>query len=353
MDRLCAFGWNGFFSSQIAEGIEAGLEPARVIAVDRGRLRVAAADRDADATVAGRLLQAGGSLPTVGDWVLVRRIGGVVEHVLDRRSTLARAAAGERTAQHVLAANVDMVLVVMGLDHDFNLRRLERYLAAAWQAGAQPAVVLSKADIVADPAESVREVAAVSPGAEVVATAAFTGVGVETVRSWLAQGRTGVFVGSSGAGKSTLVNVLLGHEVQATAAVRRHDQRGRHTTTVRTLFSLAGGGMIIDGPGMRELELWGAEEGLDQAFDDIATLAAGCRFRDCRHQDEPGCAVQLAVAEQRLAADRLEGYRKLVRELAYQRRRVDVAARLEENRRWKLIHREQRRLSHSAKNGGR
>jgi ribosome biogenesis GTPase len=338
---LQALGWGPFFSSQLSPG-EAALAAGRVVDERGPSIVVRFEDRERVVAVPGRLRAGGG--PAVGDFVLAAPGDPpVVARVLARRTRLSRNAAGRATAEQVLAANVDVVLVVQGLDEGPNPRRLERTLAAVHAGGAAPALILTKCDLVADPAPALAEAVAVAGGAPVLAASAVTGRGIDDVRALLAPGLTGAFVGPSGAGKSTLVNALLGAEVQRTAPVRARDARGRHATTSRRLFALEGGGAIVDGPGLRELRLWDAA-GLDAAFDDVAALAARCRFRDCRHAGEPGCAVAEAVEAGELDAGRLEGLRKLEREAEHQERRRDGAAAREERRRWKGVARSIRRL---------
>jgi ribosome biogenesis GTPase len=236
-----------------------------------------------------------------------------------------------------MAANVDVAFLVAGLDRDFNLRRLERYLAVAWSSGVEPVIVLNKADVARDLEGRLVAVEAVAPGVPVVVLSALTGDRLADLGAHLRPGRTAVVLGSSGVGKSTLLNALLGERRQATAEVREDDSRGRHTTTHRELFVLPGGSLLIDTPGIRSLEVAGADEGFETVFDDIAALAAACRFRDCRHQGEPGCAVRRAVADGMLAEDRLESHRKLERELAHAERKGDPRAEAAERKRWKAI----------------
>jgi len=341
MCHLERLGWSPFFLSQSPETGE--LRPARIVADWGARFTVALAEGEAQA-VARRTAGAAGP-PAVGDWVLVRPpCGGglaVVERVLPRRSALERRAPGGPTRSQVLAANIDVVFVVQGLDGDFNLRRLERTVAAVWASGAEPVVLLNKLDLVAD--RSALHVAGrVAPGVAVHPVCARDGRGIDVIPGALAPHRTGVLVGSSGAGKSTLLNRLLGSERQATAAVREDDSRGRHTTTARRLFLLPAGGALIDGPGIRELQLWEASDALERTFSDIEALARECRFRDCTHSGEPGCAVMAAVAAGELPPDRLESLHKLQREAAWLERQQDVFARLEEQRRWKIIHKSMR-----------
>ncbi len=269
----------------------------------------------------------------------------VIQAVLPRRTAFGRSNAdsnrggGMRLSdEQVLAANVDVALVIAGLDGDFNLRRLERYLAVAWTGGAIPVIVLNKADVAHD-LDGLRVAAtAIAPGVEVRTISALTGDGVaDLAGDHLPPGRTAVVLGSSGVGKSTLVNALAGAERQRTSAVRDADSRGRHTTTHRELVRLPGGALLIDTPGIRSLGVAGAADGLETAFSDIAELAAGCRFRDCRHEGEPGCDVQAALADGRLDPARFRSHRKLEREAAHVARATDYRAREAERRKWKAI----------------
>lgn len=289
---------------------------------------------------AGRLRTLG-ELPLVGDWVVFAvdpadPSSARVLAVLPRRTLLSRKGAGTEVREQGVAANVDVVLLVMGLDRDFNLNRLERFSVMAWESGAEPVVVLTKADLLADEnavAEACAEVEARLPGLSVVALSALRCSGLAALAPWLRPGRTLALLGSSGAGKSTLANALLGEERLLTGAVRDADGRGRHTTTRRELLTLPGGALLLDNPGVREIQLWAeTDQGLEDAFDDIATLAAGCRFGDCRHQGEPGCAVQAAVRSGKLPAARLESYFKLERELSSLELRQDVVARRQAER---------------------
>jgi ribosome biogenesis GTPase len=352
--RLESLGWDAAWARAFEAVSDAGGAPARVVSANRDAWLIAGLDGDAEprlATITGRLrFEAVGpvDLPAVGDWVAAGAADdgrAVIRAVVPRRSMLGRTGgdasrrgSGRTADEQVLAANVDLVLIVAGLDRDFNVRRIERYLAVAWSSGATPLLVLNKADV-DDELEGHRLAAAsVAPGVDVVAISARTGTGLGDLEARLAAGATAVVVGSSGVGKSTLVNALLGHERQATNAVREDDARGRHTTTIRELIPLPSGALLVDTPGIRSLEVIGADDGMDAAFADVAELAAACRFRDCRHDEEPGCAVQAAVVSGRLAPDRFEGYRKLERELAFEARKADPRAAAEERRRWKLIH---------------
>jgi ribosome biogenesis GTPase / thiamine phosphate phosphatase len=345
VNQLELLGWCSFFANQV-DVVPPGCEPGRVTA-DHGQ-EVAVAVAGGAVSAATRPKDDTALRPTVGDWVLVAPGGPRdlyrIARLLARRTALIRKVAGAVTEQQVLAANVDVVLVVMGLDGDANVRRLERWIAAVWESGAEPAVLLNKADLAADPAAWLATVAEIAPGIGVHLVSAVTGDGTEVIGRLLAGGRTGVLVGSSGVGKSTLINRLLGEERQRVAGVRRGDNRGRHTTASRELFRVPGGGLLIDGPGIRELQLWSADDALDATFADIAALAASCRFRDCRHSSEPGCVVCEAVACGAIAAERLTSFRKLRRELESLAARQNGAARLEEKRRWRAIHRALRRM---------
>ena len=348
-------GWNDHFQRALAAIEVEGCVPARVMLQERELYSVCGAEGEYAAEVAGRFRHqalapegclSAGDWPAVGDWVAVRLPRGegraAVHAVLPRQTKFSRQAAGERTEEQVVAANVDFVFLVSGLDGDFNVRRIERYLTAAWDSGANPVVVLNKADICDDPDARAAEVEAVAPGAAVHVVSALTGDGLEVVRGYLHPGRTIAFLGSSGVGKSTIINSLLGQAVQRVEAVRPGDDRGRHTTTRRQLFLLDEGGLLLDTPGMRELQLWEGSEGVDAAFQDIAQLALTCRYRDCCHEGEPGCAVLEAIDAGQLDAGRLESYQKLQREIHYLETRHDAAAQALERKKMQALHRSYR-----------
>jgi len=328
---------------------------ARVTISHRDLYRLVTDTQELDAEPSGSLwynASTRAAMPVVGDWVTARVINpeqAIVEAVLPRRTLFARRAAGRREDQQPIAANIDTVLLVCGLDHDFNLRRLERYLTLSAESGAAPVVILNKSDLCDAATLAARTAAAISVAghAPVVAVHTRTPEGISPLLPYLAG--TLALLGSSGVGKSTLVNRIVGEERLATAEVRESDSKGRHTTTQRELIPLPGGGALIDTPGMRELQLWATEDSVDQAFDEIATLAAACRFRDCTHVAEKGCAVQTALAAGTLASDRFESYTKLRREAQYHETLADSIAGLERKRKWKSIHKAVREIYKSPK----
>jgi len=333
---LTELGWNGEFAAAYEPWrSKAHVHPGRVAIEFNQIFRIYVEDAELDAITAGRLkhrARGRAELPAVGDWVAVRKRPeedrGVIIGVLPRRSAFTRRAAGEVTGEQVVAANVDIVFVVMGLDRDYNVRRLERYLVMARESGASPVILLTKPDLCPDLSAHLREVTSLAGDVVVHVVNAKRGEGLEQLPGDLGPGKTAALLGSSGVGKSTIINRLVGADVRRTGEVRASDSRGRHTTMHRELVVLPGGGLIIDTPGMRELQLWDASDSVRETFDEIEALAPGCYFSDCRHRDEPRCAVKAAVAEGQVSADRLESYIKVQEELA-------GLARQQEERAWK------------------
>lgn len=308
-------GWDDGFAAAFKQYRAEGLVPARVAAQHRGGYDVLGEAGERRVRVSGRLRhEAGtaGGLPAVGDWVALRE--ETIQALLPRRSAFSRKAAWAPTEEQVLAANLDSVFVVTALNSDLNLRRLERYLTLAWESGASPVIVLTKADLCDDVGAALLAVEPVAIGVQAHAVSNLTGAGLEQLESHLAPARTIALLGSSGVGKSSLANRLAGDELQATKEIAE-DGRGRHTTTSRQLIRLPAGALLVDTPGLRELQLWDADEGIHEAFADVDELAAECRFNDCSHTREPGCAVQAAIEEGRLPLTRLQSYRQLQREL--------------------------------------
>ena len=343
---LASLGWSPWFAEAFVRHADQGLVPGRVTREHRGLFRVQAEVGEYVAELAGRLrheARGRADLPAVGDWVaLLPAAAGLratIQAVLPRRSRFARKAAGEEHDQQVAAANVDTVFLVSGLDHDFNLRRIERYLVMARESGARPVIVLNKADLSADAESARREVEEVAGGAPVHLVSVREGTGLEALEPYLRPRETVALLGSSGVGKSTLLNRLSGAQRQATREVRAHDSRGRHTTSHRQIFVLPTGALMVDTPGMRELQLWDAGAGLDATFDDVEALAASCRFGNCAHGAEPGCAVREALAQGRLDEGRFASYLKLRGEGARLAREQDKRARSDANRKVRSLHR--------------
>ncbi|MNR89844.1 putative ribosome biogenesis GTPase RsgA [compost metagenome] len=350
MFQLHDLGWDSRFQAHLDALEDPQLVPARVASESRGHYLLFDAQGTRHGQLAGKLRHDARhreDLPAVGDWVAIRPFSpeeGLIHAVLPRRSVFSRKAAGSAQQLQIVAANLDVVFLAMALNQDFNLRRLERYLALAWESGSDPVVLLTKADLCTELDARVAEVEAIAGIAPVLVTSSLTGSGIEPVRALIPRGRTAGLLGSSGAGKSTLINSLLGHTQLATGAIREDDGRGRHTTTRRELMRMPEGGLILDTPGMRELGLWDAGSGLEATFADVEALASACRFRDCGHAAEPGCAVRDALADGSLQPERLESYRKLLREQAHQAIREDASLQREQRQQHKRLSKEIKRL---------
>jgi ribosome biogenesis GTPase / thiamine phosphate phosphatase len=347
---LAELGWKPIFQ----EGLEAFQKTnkhlsnewsvGRVAIEHKGIYRIYCEHGELLGRMSGKMLvevEQGHERPAVGDWVIIAarpNEGQATLHaVLPRFSKFSRKVAGTSQAEQIVATNVDTVFLVMALNKDFNVRRLERYLLTAWDSGANPVVVLSKADLCEEIEEKCAEVEQVAFGVPTYVVSAATNQGIEELKSFFKTGETTAFLGSSGVGKSTLINRLYGQDILKTNDIREEDDKGRHTTTHRELLVLEGGGIVIDTPGMRELQLWDVGESLSQGFEDIETLAEQCKFRDCSHCGEPGCAVQEAIEDGTLPAERFQSYKKLLNELAYFERKASKKAQAEEKKKWKNI----------------
>ena len=340
------YGWSDALQASFAPHAAAGLVPARVLAQHRGLWRVMTAEGERTARLSGRFAgdASPGEHPVVGDWLAVSPEGvddATVHALMPRRSAFSRRAVSGGGVQ-VIAANVDVVFLVAALNADLNLRRLERYLVAARESGAMPVIVLTKTDLIAEPAREIEHVADIAGGAPVVAVSALTGNGLEGLEPWLKPGLTAALLGSSGAGKSTLLNALAGARLMDTGAIRDSDDRGRHTTTHRELFRLPSGALLVDTPGMREFSVLAGDAALEASFADIVELFPHCRFGDCKHTTEPGCAVLAALAEGTLSEERWRAYLKLQGELAFEARKGDPAAEAAQRRQTKQLNKSQR-----------
>lgn len=349
-NTLERYGWNSFFANAFAEIGTEGLIPGRVVAQQRNSYTLKTEQGDLSAHLSGKVrYYARGieDLPAVGDWVATTATGdgaARIEQILPRQTQFIRKAPGDRTEQQVLAANVDAVFLVSGLDNDFNLRRIERYLVLAAESGADPIIVLNKADLCADIDQRIKEVQSIAKDVPIVSMSALYDQGLEAFEKYLPKKSTAVLLGSSGVGKSTIINHLMGKNIQVTQDVRESDSHGRHTTSHRELMMLEWGAMLIDTPGLRELQLWGETQSVQDTFQDITELAAACKFSDCNHDTEPGCAVSQALQDGYLDQGRYESYIKLQREIAYLKRKEDPKAQRAEKERWKKIHQDVKQI---------
>lgn len=360
---LTKYGWNERLAAQFTIHAERGCRPGRVVFEDNLGYRVVVQTPEGggemNAAASGRMrydAQSREMLPAVGDWVALKIQEGaaraVIHSVLPRRSQFIRKVAGNRTEGQIVGANIETVFLLTSLNRDFNARRIERYLAMAWESGASPVIVLSKADLCDDTPARIARIAEVAGGVPIHAVSVRSGVGIDELSAYLREGETVALLGSSGVGKSTLINRFIGYDRQLVRDVREEDDRGRHTTRNRELILLPGGGLVLDTPGMRELQLWEGSDGVQITFEDIEALAADCYFRDCSHGGEPRCAVRAALDDGRLAAGRFESYVKLQNELAHFRRRHEDLERRTVKQKWKQLTRLAKERARGKRGGG-
>lgn len=342
--KLELLGWNSFFEAYFTQHANSELVPGRISIQHKERYLIYAEAGEVNGQVSGKFrFETNGiqDFPAVGDWVALelgdKQKPSIIHHVLERKSKFSRNVAGKKTDEQILAANIDIVFLVMGLDSDYNLRRIERYLTVAWESGARPIIILNKADKCDDAESKKHEISEIATGVEIILMNAKAGIGVELLKEILKFGTTGVLLGSSGVGKSTITNYLLGADHAKIRDIHEADDRGRHVTSHRELLLLPCGGLIIDTPGLREIQLWGGDEGILESFDDIIELSANCRFRNCKHNAEPDCAVKKALKEGKLDLSRYESYLKLQKEISYIERKHDIGAQRLEKERWKKI----------------
>lgn len=341
---LRAWGWDDYLEASFDTWRMQGFTAARVTVVHKERYEVITKEGPCWAEVTGKFryrADASADYPAVGDWVAIQHYPddafALIHAVLPRRSRISRKMAGDNTDEQVLAANIDKIFLVSGLDQDFNIRRIERYLTLAADSGAKPYILLNKADLCTDAEANARAIRAVSPNVPVLVISAIHQKGVESILKIIGSGETAVLLGSSGVGKSTIINALLDDDRQKVQTVSGYMDKGRHTTVRRELFVLPGGGLLIDSPGLRELQLWNVEENLAVAFEDIAALAVHCRYRDCSHVQEPGCAVRQAIHDGILDKQRFNNYLKMLREIKFLALRQNEGAARAERLRWKSI----------------
>jgi ribosome biogenesis GTPase len=343
--NLQAMGWTPFFEQAFELYQKEGYITGRVLLEHKHMYRIYSEHGDLLAEVSGKLRHhaiSRGDYPAVGDWVVLSarpdEQRATIHAVLPRKSKFSRKVAGQVTEEQIVASNVDTVFLVMAMNQDFNLRRIERYLVLAWESGANPVIVLSKADLCGNPAVLLTEVESVAMGVPIHVISSTENIGIDELTAYVSVGQTAALLGSSGVGKSTLINRMYGVDIQDTGGIREDDDKGKHTTTHRELIVLPNGGLLIDTPGMRELQLWDASEGLNSSFHEIADIAAECFYHDCKHQNEPDCAVKQALTDGTLDMERYNHYLKLQKELAYLARKEDRVLQAAEKEKWKKIH---------------
>ncbi|KIL52582.1 GTPase RsgA [Jeotgalibacillus alimentarius] len=341
MNTLTKLGWNNDWQEKAGSS---DLTPARIITEYKNLYKIQTDTSIYLAEVTGKFRHQATvreDFPAVGDWVMVSTPSGeghaMIQRILERTSKFSRKAAGDLTNEQIVAANIDIAFLVMSLNHDFNLRRLERYLIAAWESGANPVVVLSKADLCDNSDEKAEEAASAAMGVPVLVTSAYNGTGLDELNSHIDEGMTVAVMGSSGVGKSSIINALIGENKMLVNDIREDDSKGKHTTTHRELIMLPDKGVIIDTPGMRELQLWESDSRITHGFQDVEALAEHCQFRDCQHETEPGCAIRQAIEDGELEQERYHSYVKLQKELAYIERKTDMREQLLEKKKWKKI----------------
>lgn len=354
MKNLIKYGWNDYFEAQFAEFSSDSLLPARVSLEHRNYYELYTELGELTAEKSGKLFyisESSTDLPAVGDWVVIKPIEkekkAVITAVLPRRSKFSRKKAGITTEEQIVAANVDCVFVMSSLNQDLNLRRIDRYLTLAWDNNIKPVIILSKADLCPEMYERLVEVENYFPATETHVISAIKGAGVEELNKYFEGNSTVACLGSSGVGKSTLINMLLNQQKMHVSEIGHYKDKGKHITTHRELVLVPGGGLIIDTPGMREIQIWEGGEGLSELFDDIEAIALECKFTDCRHESEPGCAIKEAIRRGKITRERFKSYKKLLGEINYFERKQNVKAQLAEKKKWKKISVEAKKISKS------